>query len=113
MKKIISSIFNSTTALALGTLVLISGTNPDQAENLATGFLIIIGTMAYRSAKKRIASGSKNNTKFTFEIIAMIIIVLTIILQNNLTDAFYENPFSNIIIPIILIGSYVHILRKK
>jgi glycerol uptake facilitator-like aquaporin len=113
MKKIISRIFNSTTVLVLGILVLISGANPGQYGNLATGFLIIIGTLAYRSAKKRIASGSKNNTKFTFEIIAMIIIVLSIVLQNNLADAFYENPFSNIIIPIILIGSYVHILRKK
>ncbi len=113
MKKIISSIFNSTTALILGILVLISGANPGQYGNLATGFLIIIGTLAYRSAKKRIASGSKNNTKFVFEIIAMIVIVLTIILQNNLAQVLVEDPFPNLIIPAILIGSYINIIRKK
>ena len=113
MKKIISSIFNSTTALVLGILVLISGANPGQYGNLATGFLIIIGTLAYRSAKKRIASGSKNNTKFTFEIIAMIVIILSVILQNDLKRNIIEDPFPSLIIPAILIGSYINIIRKK
>jgi len=113
MKKIISRIFNPTSALILGVLVLISGANPGQYQNLVTGFIIIIGTLAYRSAKKRIASGVKNNTKFAFEIIAMVVIVLAIGLQSNLGKVLVEDPFPNVIIPLVMIGSYIYVLIKK
>lgn len=113
MNKIINRIFNPTSALVVGVLVLISGTTPGQNQNLITGLIIIIGTLAYRSAKKRSTLGIKSNTKLTFEIIAMIVIVLSIGFQSNLEKALVEDPFSNIVIPLILIGSYIYILRKK
>jgi hypothetical protein len=113
MNKIINRVFNPTTALVVGVLVLLSGATPGQSQNFVTGFIIIIGTLAYRSAKKRIASGVKNNTKFAFEIIAMIAIVLVIGLQNNLSKVLVEDPFPNLVVPLILIGSYIYILRKK
>jgi hypothetical protein len=113
MNKIINRIFNPTSALVLGVLVLLSGATPGQGQNFVTGFIIIIGTLAYRSAKKRIASGTKSNTKFAFEIIAMLVIVLAIGLQSNLGKVLVEDPFPNLIIPLIMIGSYIYILRKK
>jgi hypothetical protein len=113
MKKIINRIFSPTSALILGAIVLISGANPGQYQNLVTGFIIIIGTLAYRSAKKRIASGVKNNTKFAFEIIAMVVIVLAIGLQSNLGKVLVEDPFPNVIIPLVMIGSYIYVLIKK
>ncbi len=113
MNKIINRVFNPTTALVVGVLVLLSGATPNQSQNFVTGFIIIISTLAYRSAKKRIASGVKNNTKFAFEIIAMIAIILVIGLQNNLGKVLIEDPFPNFIIPLILVGSYIYILRKK
>ena len=113
MKKIISRIFNPTSALILGVLVLLSGGTPEHYQNLITGFIIIIGTLAYRSAKKRIASGFKSNTRFVFEILAMVAIVLVIGLQSNLRQVINEDPFPNLIVPLIMIGSYIYVLIRK
>lgn len=103
----------STVTLTLGILAIMAGlSNP--SEILMTGIYITLCSLAYRSAKKRnlglITSTSKRKTT---EIIALIVMIGLILLQNNLKIALINEPTSNLVIPIWGIVAYSIIFFKK
>ena len=110
----------STIALILGVLSFasgvnfISGVNSDSPSGLVTGPVIILGALAYRSAKKR-KSGEVNNTNLRkgLEILALVMIASAILLQNDLRYQIITDPVSNMIIPLWAIIAYTVIAFKN
>ena len=103
----------STIALAFGVLTLISGlTKPNGL--LITGPVIILGALAYRSAKKRMLGEVKTSLlRKGLEATAIIIIVAAVLLQNDLTNQIITDPVPNLIIPLWVIVAYTIIVFKK
>ena len=104
----------STIAMVLGVLVLITGLTQPNASYINSGFIMLIGAFAYRSAKKR-ALGEVGNTavrKIT-ELAGVAIIFLLMALQRDLTYWMVEDPVPNLIIPLWAVVAYVIASLKK
>lgn len=108
MKKHIGSMI----ALTLGILVLVSGlTKP--ISSLLAGIFIILGALAYRSAKKRILEEVENTLlRKGLEVSALVIIATAVLLQNNLKSLIATDPVPNLVIPIWAIIAYIIIASK-
>ena len=109
----------STIALWIGVLYGLSGltriVNPEQGGgDFWGGIIVILGALAYRSAKKRklgeVKSSSVRKANEVGAIISMLAIVL---LQTNLPNNIIDNPFPNLIIPLWAIVAYIVIVLKK
>ena len=101
----------STISIVLGILLLASiPTNPN---GLVTGSIIILGALAYRSAKKR-KLGDVNTTLLRkgLEISALIIIAAAVLLQNDLKNLIASDPVPNFIVPLWAIVAYAVISLK-
>ena len=101
----------STISIVLGILLFASvSTNPN---GLVTGSIIILGALAYRSAKKR-KLGDVNTTLLRkgLEISALIIIAAAVLLQNDLKTLIASDPVPNFIIPLWAIVAYAVISLK-
>jgi hypothetical protein len=92
----------STIALVLGILYFASAlTNSGNSGGLVAGPVLILGALAYRSAKKRKLGEANNSTlRKWVEVLAMIVIAAAILLQNNLKYLIATDPISNLIIPL-------------
>ena len=104
----------STIALILGFLSFVSSVaNPSNRSGLIAGPVIILGALAYRSAKKRML-GEANNTALRkgLEVLALIMIAAAILLQKNLTNLIVTDPVPNLIIPLWAIIAYMIIVSK-
>ncbi len=103
------NIFNSKSALLLGVLITLAGVqNPSL---FAAGLSVIIGTLAYKSAKNRKLGVTKPSTaKQILEIVGLILIVLAVAWQNDLKRIIVEDPFPNIFIPAWLITAYLTVV---
>lgn len=103
----------STIALVLGILILVTGlTQPSSL--LITGLVIILGAMAYRSAKKRMLGEVKNSLlRKGLEIMAIFIIAAAVLLQNDLINRIVTDPVPNMIIPLWAIVAYMIIVLKR
>jgi hypothetical protein len=104
----------STIALILGFLSFAgSVANPANPGGLIAGPVIILGALAYRSAKKR-KLGEVHNTAMRkgLEISALIIIAAAILLQNDLKTLIATDPVPNLVIPLWAIIAYVVIASK-
>lgn len=112
MKNILSEIFSSTTAMIIGVLIFVSSIGGNYG-NFITGLIIVIGTLAYQSVSKRKSSNSNGYLRIFLEISGIVSILLVILLQKDLTKVMVENPITNIIIPAILVGSYIYVCIKK
>ncbi len=102
-------IFNSKSALLLGVLITLAGVqNPSL---FAAGISVIIGTVAYKSAKNRkLGLTQPSKAKQILEIVALILIVLVVAWQNDLKRILVEDPFPNIFIPAWLITAYLTVV---
>ena len=101
----------STIALILGVLSFASSlSNP---SGLVAGPVIILGALAYRSAKKR-KLGEVNSTLLRkgFEASALVIIAAAVLLQNDLKNLIVTDPVSTVIIPLWAIVAYIVIVSK-
>ena len=111
--------FGSSLALVIGVLSIVSffsqaSKNTTNTYMLTTGFVIIFGALAYRSAKKRKYNESKRpRLNFILELIAMAVIILLIVMQKNLLDLMYFHPVHYLKIPLWTIIAYLIILYKK
>jgi|WetSurSiteA1Bulk_404760.scaffolds.fasta_scaffold49853_2 hypothetical protein len=103
----------STIALVLGVISLISGLNKPSGL-LVAGLVIILGALAYRSAKKRILGEVKTSLlRKGLEVVTIVIIVAAVLLQNDLTNRIITDPVPNLIIPLWAIIAYAIIVLKR
>ena len=102
----------STVALILGTLALVAGL-AHPSSTLTAGAIIIVGALAYRSAKKRKLGEVKTSiTRQILEIIALILIAAAVLLQNDAAKQIETDPVPNLIIPLWAIIAYVVLIFK-
>jgi hypothetical protein len=112
----------STLALIIGVLALVSGL-ASLARTLSAnsfepgsslpeaGVVMILGALAYRSAKKRRTGETKSILIRQFlEIASLMAICLVILMQNNLKYLIAADPISNAVIPILAILAYLAIV---
>ena len=103
----------STIALILGVLTFISGL-AKFSSGLIAGPIIILGALAYRSAKKRKLGTIKSSTlRQALEILAICIIVTAVLLQKNFLYHITTDPVPNLIIPLWAIVAYLIIALEK
>ena len=103
----------STIALVLGVLSIISGLAKPNSVFTA-GIIIIIGALAYRSAKKRkLGEAPDSILRKSLEVLSLLIILALVLLQNNVVYYIVTDPFPNLIIPLWAITAYLIITLKK
>jgi hypothetical protein len=91
---------SSTVALVLGVVALGSGLSSRDYGTLISGLIIILGSLAYKSRKKRLLGlAPTSRIRVALEIGALIAICGLILFQRDLADQLYTEPFQNIIIP--------------
>ena len=112
----------STRALITGGLALVSGLARVVATLGANSFepgssmpeagvVMILGALAYRSAKKRRIGEAKSSlTRQFLEIASLVLICLVILMQNNLKYLIATDPVPNAVIPIWAILAYLAIV---
>jgi hypothetical protein len=106
----------SSISLILGWISVVGGMsqmaqhsdNPNGGSLLVAGVVMILGALAYRSAKKRKFGEAKSTVmRLCFEIGLLVPIGLVIGLQSNLTHLIENDPVPNLIIPIWAIVAYL------
>jgi uncharacterized membrane protein HdeD (DUF308 family) len=108
----------STLALIIGGLALVAGLATLGANSFKlgssmpqAGVVMILGALAYRSAKKRRAGEAKSTFARQFlEIASLVLICLVILMQNNLKYLIATDPVPNAVIPIWAILAYLAIV---
>jgi hypothetical protein len=103
----------STIALGIGVLSVVSGLTK-MSSTLIAGIIIILGALAYRSAKRRkLGEITHSSLRKTLQICAIVIIIAAVVLQKNLTYHIATDPVPNLIIPLWAIIAYLVIALKK
>lgn len=101
MKNLGSTIF-----LVLGVITFmgLATTKPTVA---LSGVHMILGALAYRSAKKRYLGEAEFKwIRIGLENVALILIVLSVVLQRDLKYAIVTDPFPNLILPLLIFIAY-------
>ena len=103
----------STAAIILGVLYFVSAIeNPN--SGLIAGPIMILGALAYRSAKNRNLSITKSSTlRISLEIGVILIILIVVLSQKNLAFLIEQDPVPNFIIPLWIIIAYSIVFFKK
>lgn len=113
MNKILSKIFNSDVALLIGFLFLLTGVANPSSIAIA-GVVIILGVLAYKSAKKRKLKLAKDTIlRKVLEAVAIVVTFLIIFLQKNVQELMYQDPITNTLIPIWVWGAYFYMIFSK
>lgn len=103
----------STIALAFGAISVAAGL-VKPSSTLIAGIIIILGALAYRSAKKRKLSEVRTSSiRKGLEVFAIVIIVGLVLLQRNAAYYMKTDPVPNLIIPLWAIVAYLVIAFKK
>jgi hypothetical protein len=108
MKKYIGS----TMSLILGILYFLSALIKPNS-GLIAGPVMILGALAYMSAKSRRLKSKPSTFKHVLEIAAICIIIAMCLLQKNLSHLITTDPVPNLIIPLWAIIAYLTIAIKK
>jgi hypothetical protein len=101
----------SSLALVFGCLAAIAGIaqvgNGVQSGSAVGGAVMVIGALAYRSAKKR-RLGEVNSTliRRTVEYALLLSLILIVLLQNNLKYLIASDPVNNAVIPLWAVIAY-------
>ena len=103
----------STIALILGIISLAAGVT--QLNSLiVAGPVIILGALAYRSAKKRRLGEVKTTLlRKGLEVSALVIIIVAVLLQRDLKNLIATDPIPNLIIPLWAIVAYIIVASKQ
>jgi hypothetical protein len=97
----------STLALIVGCLSLISGIARPSSVLIA-GPVIILGALAYRSAKKRKLGEVKSTLmRKAVEVAFLLLICILILAQNNVLNRIVTDPVPNAVIPLWAIIAYL------
>lgn len=110
----------STIAIILGVLNFAacahqkSLNNPRFGSYGIMGFMIIVGALAYRSAKKRHLGTVENSLmRKTCEAFSIAVVVAAILFQNDLKTVIVNEPVMTLLIPLWIIIAYaIAVLRK-
>ena len=99
--------FGSTIALGLGVVLIlgriprISQGEPNALSHLIAGVVMVLGALAYKSAKKRHLGFAKTSPlRYAIETVCLMGILLAVLGQKNVNDLMYEDPVTNLVIPI-------------
>ena len=104
----------STIALIFGVLSVLSGLAQPSPTSLIIGVVIILGALAYRSAKKRKLKDVKTSwLRYSLEIFAILVAMSAVLLQKNLANLIETDPASNLIIPLWVLVAYIAIQLQK
>lgn len=103
----------SNIALVFGILSFLGGlVNPN--SGLIAGAIMILGSLAYKSAKKRMLGlSAPSSAKQTLEILAIVAILLIVLLQNNIKVLMINDPVPNLIIPVYALVAYIVIFSHQ
>ena len=101
----------STIALVVGVLAILTGiTQMKQGvagNMLVSGPMIVLGALAYRSAKKRLLGQVKPATlRRLLEGAALVVIVLMVAMHNDLKDAIATDPTTFVLVPVWALVAY-------
>ena len=98
----------STLSLVLGALTLAAGiTQPASGGLLVAGPVIILGALAYRSAKKRYLGEVANSMlRRSLEAAALLLLLAVVALQRNVTELIESDPVPNLLIPLWAVMAY-------
>ncbi len=104
----------SAIALILGFISFASSVaNPSNPSGLIAGSVIILGALAYRSAKKQKLGEVKTTLlRKWLEASALVTIAAAVLLQNDLKNHIANDPVPNVIIPLWAIIAYIVIVLK-
>lgn len=103
----------STLALIFGVLYFISSLTNNGA-GLIAGPAIILGSIAYRSAKKRNLNQTKRHkTRIIIESILILIVIAIYGLHNDLLVYVQSDPVPYFIIPLWIAITYIYIATKN
>lgn len=108
----------STIVLILGVLGFLGGIasvskGDHKGDGLLAGILMIIGALTYKSAKKRkLGIVRDTKTRVAFEVIALIILIALVLLQNNLIYRIETDPVPNVLVPVGALIAYTVISLK-
>ena len=91
----------STIALVLGGLSILSGiARPESFDYAIVGSMMILGALAYRSAKKRVLGEVKSTpTRRILEALPILVIILILVAINDLTGLIATNPVGFFLVP--------------
>ena len=102
----------STVCLILGTISFLAGLSPvpevKEAEGaFLSGTFMILGAIAYRSAKKRRLQEVSSTVPRKFVEVALLLLICVLVMtQNNLNYQMTTHPVSNLIVPLWAIVAY-------
>ena len=107
----------STLALVLGCLTWIAGvsnavSDPSHVGGLlVAGPVMILGALAYRSAKKRKLGEAKSLAeRKVVEVLLLLAICAIVLMQKNLKELIATDPFSNLLVPLWAIVAYLVVI---
>ena len=112
----------STIALVLGILMFLSGIANIMKNNakcqtsdlIIAGPVTVLGALAYRSAKKRKRGEAKDSRlRKGFELVAIVVLVAVVVLQDNIVNRIEANPIPNGLIPIWALTAYAYMAFEK
>ncbi len=104
----------SLVALVVGAMSFMAGVADNTHDNLGAGFGMILGALAYRSAKKRKLGTVKNSMiRKILEIASICLIFAAVLFQNDLPNRLVTNPVSNIMIPLWAIIAYSGVRKGR
>ena len=108
----------STLTIVVGVLSIAAGLNNmaknQQDSNFLTGIVMVLGGLAYRSAKKRYLLETANTSRRKIgEAVLLAILLAAVLLQNNLWLKMYYQPVPFIIAPAWALTAYIIIAVKR
>jgi|APSaa5957512535_1039671.scaffolds.fasta_scaffold308129_2 hypothetical protein len=103
----------STLGIALGILSILAGLTQTGAT-LISGIVMLIGALAYRSAKKRMLQEVGNTVlRKAVEGIGIVGIIALIGLQKDLKMLIVADPVPNFVIPVFVVVAYLIAFMRK
>ena len=97
----------STIFLVAGIVTLVGGLSNPTNSLLMSGPIVILGALAFRSAKKRRLGTVKNSVlRKVLELSGIVAIILSIALQNNVKYLIMTDPVPNVLIPFLALVAY-------
>ena len=104
------ALFVGCIAVLVGLLALAQG--PPQAVMLRAGIVMVLGALAYRSAKKRrLGEVKSTRTRVSLEIILLAAICAIILGQNNISQRMVTDAITNVLLPAWAILAYLAACR--
>lgn len=105
----------STIGIIMGVSLMLTGlTRTESFQSLITGIVVLFGSIAYRSAKKRkLFEVSNTPVRILYEILMVIVSISLVAMQNNLPYLIESDPVPNFLVPLWVIIAYAVIFIRK